>query len=70
MLVTTLEMAQRLEEADILHLTRQVEVCTQMFPNQETVAKSVGHGVAAVTLPLFGRKLNHIYGFRDVRTSL
>jgi GNAT superfamily N-acetyltransferase len=63
MLVTTLEMAQRLEEADILHLTRQVEVCTQMFPDQEIVAKSVGHGVAAVTLPSFGRKLNHIAGF-------
>jgi len=63
MLLTTLEMTQRLEEADVIHLTRQVEACSQMFPDQEIVTKPVGHGIAAVTLPSFGRKLNHIAGF-------
>jgi GNAT superfamily N-acetyltransferase len=63
MMLTTVEMAQRLEEADVLHLTRQVEACSQLFPGQDISALSVGGGVAAFTTPLFGRKLNHIVGF-------
>jgi len=63
MLVASFEMAQRLKEADTLHLARQVEPCSQLFTDQGIVAKPVGHGLAAVTLPEFGRKLNHIAGF-------
>jgi hypothetical protein len=63
MLVTSFEMAQRLKETDTLHLARQVEPCSQLFTDQGIVAKPVGHGLAAVTLPEFGRKLNHIAGF-------
>lgn len=63
MMLTTIEMAQRLEEADVQHLTRQVEVSSKIFLDQNITSLSVGGGVAAVTLPSFGRKLNHIVGF-------
>jgi hypothetical protein len=63
MMFTTLATAQRIEEADIIHLNRQVEVCTKHFPDQTILAQAVGGGVAAVTMTIFGRKLNHIVGF-------
>lgn len=63
MLLTTLYTAQRLEEADILHLSRQVEACKQIFPNKICYTTYAGHGVASFTLPSFKRKLNRIIGF-------
>ncbi|CZR54581.1 uncharacterized protein PAC_04465 [Phialocephala subalpina] len=63
MLLTTLSTAQRLEEADILHLTRQVEACSKFFPDQKSQIISVGNGAAGITLPVFGRKLNHIVSY-------
>ena len=63
MLCATSDTARLLEEADIIHLTRQVEVCSQFFPGQEIHAQPVGHGVAGLTVPAFGRKLNHVVGF-------
>ena len=62
-LLTTTEIAERLEEVDVIHLTRQVEICREIFPQHEVLAHRIDHGVAAVTLPLFGRKLNHVVGF-------
>lgn len=63
MLLTSLEMARRLEEADILHTTRQIDACARIFPDHESFTMPIGHGVAAVTLPSFGRKLNRIVGY-------
>jgi hypothetical protein len=63
MLLTSLEMAQWLEEADIFHITRQVEACAQIFPDYKSFAAPIGHGVAAITLPSFGPKLNRIVGY-------
>lgn len=63
MLCSTTDMAQRLEEADKIHLSRQVESCIQIFTDQAIQLQPAGYGVAAVTLPLFGRKLNHVVGF-------
>ena len=60
---TALETAQKIEEADIIHLTQQVKVCAELFPEQTIAAQPVGGGVAAVTMTVFGRKLNHIVGF-------
>jgi GNAT superfamily N-acetyltransferase len=57
------DMAQRLEEADMIHLARQVESCTEIFPDRGLCTHSPGNGLAAITLPLFGRKLNHVVGF-------
>lgn len=62
MLLTSLETAQRLEEADVLHLTHQVRACQKLFPDQNVKIGAVGQGVAAITLASFGRKLNHIVG--------
>jgi hypothetical protein len=56
-------MAQRLEEADILHITRQVEACAQIFPGHKSFAVPIDHGVATITLPSFGPKLNRITGW-------
>lgn len=63
MLLTTLETALRLEEADVLHLSCQIESCKQIFPNNKSFITPVGHGVASFTLPSFKRKLNRIIGF-------
>lgn len=62
MLLTSLEAAQQFEEADVLHLTHQVEAGQNLFPDQDIKIQAVGGGMAAVTLPSFGRKLNHIVG--------
>ncbi|KUJ08197.1 uncharacterized protein LY89DRAFT_337841 [Mollisia scopiformis] len=63
MLLTSREMAQRLEEADILHISRQIDVCAQLFPDHKSHTVPIGHGVAAITLTSFGRKLNRITGY-------
>jgi GNAT superfamily N-acetyltransferase len=63
MLCAATDTARRVEEADMLHLARQVESCSEIFPDQGLCTRSTGHGLAAVTLPLFGRKLNHVVGF-------
>lgn len=55
-------MAQRLEEADVVHIIRQIEACTQIFPDYRSFTVPIGHGVAAITLPSFGRKLNRVVG--------
>lgn len=55
-------MAQRLEELDILHTSRHVEACKQLFPTEKSFTTPVGSGVASVTLVAFGRKLNRITG--------
>jgi hypothetical protein len=65
MLLTSWEVAQRLEEVDIIHITRQMEACSEIFPDHKsfTVPIGHGHGVASITLPTFGRKLNRITGY-------
>ncbi|KFY09321.1 hypothetical protein V492_05523 [Pseudogymnoascus sp. VKM F-4246] len=63
MIFTTLDTAQHVEEADFIHLSRQIEACAKIFPDEMIVPQAIGGGVAAVTIPSFGRKLNHIVGF-------
>lgn len=63
MLLTSRETAYRLEEADTLHTIRQIDVCAQLFPDHKSVTVPIGDGVAAITLPLFGRKLNRVDGY-------
>lgn len=57
---TTIEVARRLEEVNIIHSTRRVEACKQIFPHQNTRVYSISYGIAAVNLPSFGWELNHI----------
>lgn len=63
MLLTSFETAQRLEEADIAHISRQIEACSQLFPDHKSFNVPVGDGLASITLPSFGRKLNRITGY-------
>jgi GNAT superfamily N-acetyltransferase len=63
MLFTTTEMAERLEEGDVVHLAHHAEACHQIFPAEKVLAQPVGRGVAAVTLPWLGTKLNRVIGF-------
>ncbi|KAH7382841.1 hypothetical protein BKA64DRAFT_712691 [Cadophora sp. MPI-SDFR-AT-0126] len=63
MLLTSLETAQRLEAADIVHIHRQIEACSEIFPNHKSLNIPVGDGLASITLPSFGRKLNRITGY-------
>lgn len=64
MLLTSQEMACRLEEVDTIHITRQIEACAQIFPDNKCVAVTITNGgVAAITVPSFGRKLNRIVGY-------
>ena len=63
MLLTSLQTAQRLEEADIAHIRRQIEACSQLFPDHKSFNVPVSAGIASITLPSFGRKLNRITGY-------
>jgi GNAT superfamily N-acetyltransferase len=64
MLFTSIETAQLLEEADIIHITRQVQACVQLFPDHNILApQTIGGGVVAITVPSFGSKLNKVVGF-------
>ncbi|KAH6721249.1 hypothetical protein BKA61DRAFT_153959 [Leptodontidium sp. MPI-SDFR-AT-0119] len=63
MLLTSLETAQRLEEADIIHITRQIDACAQIFPDHRSFTAPVGDGLVSITLPSFKKKLNRITGF-------
>ena len=63
MLLTSLQTAQRLEEADIAHIRRQIEACSQLFPDHKSFNVPVSDGIASITLPSFGRKLNRITGY-------
>ncbi len=62
MLITS-ELANRLESAEALHLTRQVQVCAQIRPELGAHAVHAAGGVAAFTTGEYGRKLNHVTGF-------
>ncbi|KAH7369816.1 hypothetical protein BKA65DRAFT_5700 [Rhexocercosporidium sp. MPI-PUGE-AT-0058] len=62
MLLTSLETAKRLEEADIVHISRQIDSCAQFFSDHRSFMIPVGGGQASITLPAFKRKLNRITG--------
>jgi GNAT superfamily N-acetyltransferase len=51
-----------LERAEALQLERQVGACATSYPDAALRAVALAGGVAAITLPLFGRKLNHVTG--------
>ncbi|KAG4435905.1 hypothetical protein IFR05_008599 [Cadophora sp. M221] len=63
MLLTSSETARRLEEADIAHISRQIDACAQIFPNHRSFTALVGDGLVSITLPSFKKKLNRIAGY-------
>jgi GNAT superfamily N-acetyltransferase len=62
MILTGPELAQTLEQAEATHLSRQVAACRRLRGYQQSRVIAICGGVAAVTDPVFGRKLNHVTG--------
>ncbi|KAJ5971516.1 uncharacterized protein N7479_001434 [Penicillium vulpinum] len=62
-LFNKLDTIRQIEEAHILHLSRQVEVGKTLFPDEKISLHSVaGGGVAALTTPDLGQQLNRTLG--------
>jgi GNAT superfamily N-acetyltransferase len=56
------ELAQGLEEAEARHLAGQIGALAALDPALTATTLTVEGGVAALTVPGFGRKLNHVVG--------
>jgi GNAT superfamily N-acetyltransferase len=61
-LFTVLSTAKRSEYAEVIHLSRQAEVCRRLFPEQDVLIQPVPGGIAIRTLPIFLGKLNRVLG--------
>jgi hypothetical protein len=59
---TTYEIACACEQADAAHLAAQVSAIRVLMPTSDPVALPFAGGVAAWSVPRFGRKLNHVSG--------
>jgi len=62
MILTGPELAHTLEAAEATHLSRQVAAYRQLSGREECRSIAICGGVAALTNPGFGRKLNHVTG--------
>ncbi|WP_211473305.1 GNAT family N-acetyltransferase [Collimonas humicola] len=62
MILTGPELAQILEFAEASHLSRQTDAYREWSGNPRARAIAVAGGIAALTDPAFGRKLNHVTG--------
>lgn len=62
MQITSLETAKIIEEAECLHAAQQISACAKLFPSSNIHTTPIGSGLASLSLPIFGRKLNHIVG--------
>ncbi|KAL4993027.1 hypothetical protein BDV10DRAFT_179864 [Aspergillus recurvatus] len=51
-----------IERAETAFITAQIDAARRHFPDDGFLAEPIGGGVAAVTKPTFGRKLNHVAG--------
>lgn len=62
MILTSSNVAAILEQAEASHLQQQVAALRELSGNAAMRAMPFAGGVAALTLPEFGRKLNHVTG--------
>lgn len=62
MILTGPELAHTLEAAEAKHLSRQVAAYRQLSGREECRTIAICGGVATLTNPAFGRKLNHVTG--------
>lgn len=60
MLFTAPDIARRLEAAEAIHLTRQIDAYRRLHPDRPAHAEAIAGGVAVATDVSFGRKLNHV----------
>ena len=62
-LFNKLDTVHQIEEAHILHLSRQIEVGMQLFPHEKISLHSVaGGGIVALTTPHLGQQMNRTLG--------
>jgi GNAT superfamily N-acetyltransferase len=62
-LFNKLDTVHQIEEAHILHLSRQVEIGMQLFPHEKISLHPVaGGGVSALTTPHLGQQMNRTLG--------
>ncbi|KAJ5593799.1 uncharacterized protein N7459_000007 [Penicillium hispanicum] len=62
--VIPVQTARQCEHAEALHIRRQAEVCTQLYPEQEIVIRlGPRGGVTIRTLAIFEGKLNRAVGY-------
>lgn len=62
MMLTGSDVARALEQAEAVHLKRQVEAYRAETGQATVQSLAIAGGVAALTEPIFGRKLNHVTG--------
>lgn len=62
MLHTDGKVARCLELVDSMHLAKQIQIYSELCPGQFARAEIVSGGIAAVSDPDLGRKLNHATG--------
>lgn len=59
----TLDAIHHIEEAHMIHLSRQVEISIQLFPEESiSLHPVVSGGVAALTTPFLGQQINRTLG--------
>ncbi|MEO6920731.1 MAG: GNAT family N-acetyltransferase [Collimonas sp.] len=63
MILTGPELARALELAEATHLSRQVDSFRALSRAENARTVAIAGGIAALTDPAFGRKLNHVTGF-------
>jgi GNAT superfamily N-acetyltransferase len=59
---TTQRVIRACERADALHLARQIAALSELRTAAKALALPIAGGIAAFTVPDFGRKLNHVAG--------
>lgn len=62
MMLTGVDVARGLEQAEALHLQRQVEAYRAETGRETMQSLTIAGGIAALTESSFGRKLNHVTG--------
>lgn len=61
-MLTGIDVARGLEQAEAMHLQRQVETYRAETGREAIQSLTIAGGVAALTESVFGRKLNHVTG--------
>jgi hypothetical protein len=61
-MLTGVDVARGLEQAEVLHQQRQVEAYRAETGGETMQSLTIAGGIAVLTEPSFGRKLNHVTG--------
>ncbi|KAI5242697.1 hypothetical protein E4T43_04636 [Aureobasidium subglaciale] len=59
----SLGVNRSIAEAEAIHIKRQILTLQELYPSQGYIVKDVAESTTILSSPIFGRKLNHTYGF-------